>query len=285
MRSHIHALFARPRARFDVWPSSLLAVALGIGACAHHVSHEPAASPAAPLPAAPQVSAPTAVDYAAVVAAADRSPEDRALDEGRRPADLLAFLALKPGMRAAEIGAAGGYTAELIARTVAPSGTVYLQNSPFLLARFAEKPLSERMQKPAMANASRLDRAFDDPFPPEVHDLDVVTDILFYHDTVWMKVDRTQMNRAIFAALKPGGLYVVADHAALPGHGIQDVETLHRIEESVLRAEIESVGFKLVESADFLKNPADTHDWSTSPRVVGERRGTSDRFVLKFQKP
>jgi len=93
------------------------------------------------------------------------------------------------------------------------------------------------------------------------------------------------MNQAIFTALKPGGLYVVADHASLAGRGVQDVETLHRIEESVLRAEIESVGFRLVESADFLKNPADTHDWSTSPRVVGERRGTSDRFVLKFQKP
>ena len=93
------------------------------------------------------------------------------------------------------------------------------------------------------------------------------------------------MNQAIFTALKPGGLYVVADHASLAGRGVQDVETRHRIEESVLRAEIESVGFRLVESADFLKNPADTHDWSTSPRVVGERRGTSDRFVLKFQKP
>jgi len=268
-----------------VWPSSLLALALCLGACAQHVSHEPTANTAALAPSPQQASAPTAVDYAAVVAAADRSAEDRALDEGRRPAELLAFVALRPGMRVAEIGAAGGYTAELIARTVAPSGTVYLQNSPFLLARFAEKPLSERMQKLVMANASRLDRDFDDPFPADVRDLDVVTDILFYHDTVWMKVDRTQMNRAIFAALKPGGVYVVADHAALPGHGIDDVETLHRIEESVVRAEIESVGFRLVESADFLKNPADTHDWSTSPRVVGERRGTSDRFLLKFQKP
>jgi predicted methyltransferase len=272
------------RCQNHVWPLSLLALALCVGACAHHIN-EPAANTAAPSPSTPQGSAATAVDYAAVVAAADRSPEDRALDEGRRPAELLAFLALRPGMRVAEIGAAGGYTAELIARTVAPSGTVYVQNSPFLLARFAEKPLSERMQKPVMANASRLDRAFDDPFPAEVKDLDVVTDILFYHDTVWMKVDRTQMNRAIFAALKPGGVYVVADHAALPGRGIQDVETLHRIEESVVRGEIESVGFQFVESADFLKNAADTHDWSTSPRVAGERRGTSDRFLLKFRKP
>lgn len=265
------------RCNIRLWPLSLLA--LCVGGCAHPVRQEPAGL------SAQQVSAHTAGNYAAVVGAADRSPEDRALDQGRRPADLLAFLALEPGMRVADIGAAGGYTAELIARSVSPSGTVYIQNSPFLLARFAEKPLSERMRKPAMANATRLDRAFDDPFPADVRDLDVVTDILFYHDTVWMKVDRAQMNRAIFAALKPGGLYVVADHAALPGHGIEDVETLHRIEEAVVRAEIESVGFRFVESADFLQNPTDTHDWSTSPRVAGERRGTSDRFLLKFQKP
>jgi predicted methyltransferase len=262
---------------------SLLALA-PCAACAHHARHEPATNIAAPL-ASEQVPATPAVDYAAIVNAADRSADDRALDEGRRPVELLTFLALAPGMRVAEIGAAGGYTGELFARTVAPSGTVYLQNSPFLLARFAEKPLGERMQKPALANASRLDRDFDDPFPADVHDLDAVTDILFYHDTVWMKVDRSKMNRAIFAALKPGGLYVIADHAALPGRGLEDVETLHRIEESVVRAEIESAGFEFVESADFLENPTDTHDWSTSPRVVGERRGTSDRFLLKFRKP
>ncbi len=273
------------RSNFHVWSLPLVAFAVCLGGCARHVNRGAATNSPALTPSKQAEFAPTAADYASLVAAADRSADDRALDAGRHPAELLAFLALRPGMHVAEIGAAGGYTAELIARAVAPSGVVYLQNSPFLLARFAEKPLSERMQRPAMANAARLDRAFDDPFPPDVRDLDVVTDILFYHDTVWMKVDRTQMNRAIFAALKPGGLYVVADHAALPGHGIEDVETLHRIEESVLRAEVESVGFRFVEAADFLKNPTDTHDWSTSPRVVGERRGTSDRFLLKFQRP
>jgi predicted methyltransferase len=270
--------------RFHVAFSSLSALALGLSACAGHAApgptaHEPAVSQAQQQPAS------TGVDYAAVVAAPDRSAEDRALDEGRKPAELLAFLGVQPGMRVAEIGAAGGYTAELLARTVAPGGTVYLQNSPLLLARFAEKPLSERMQKPVMANAVRLDREFDDPFPEDVRDLDVVTDILFYHDTVWMKTDRAKMNRAIFDALKPGGIYVVADHAALPSHGVDDAETLHRIEEVVVRREIESAGFRFIGAADFLKNAADTHDWSTSPRVAGERRGTSDRFVLKFQKP
>jgi hypothetical protein len=113
---------ARPTARFDVWPLSLLTLALPVGACAHRARHENGASTAAVAPPTQQASAPTVVDYAAVVAAPDCSAQDRALDAGRRPADLLAFLALEPGMRVAEIGAAGGYTAELIARTISPSG-------------------------------------------------------------------------------------------------------------------------------------------------------------------
>ena len=123
---------------------------------------------------------------------------------------------------------------------------------------------------------------------PTVHALiddDAVIDVLFYHDTVWIGTDREKMNRAIFNALRPGGIYGIVDHSAAPGSGLSVVQTLHRIEESTLRAEVEHAGFKLVEEASFLKNPNDARDWSDSPRVAGERRGTSDRFVLKFKKP
>jgi predicted methyltransferase len=78
---------------------------------------------------------------------------------------------------------------------------------------------------------------------------------------------------------------LIVDHSARPGSGLKDVETLHRIEEAVLKDEISKAGFKLARSAEFLRNPSDTRDWSASPRVVGERRGTSDRFVLAFVKP
>ena len=100
-----------------------------------------------------------------------------------------------------------------------------------------------------------------------------------------MKVDRAEMNRAIFAALKPGGIYAVVDHSARKGAGLNEVKTLHRIEESVLREEIEAVGFVLDAEADFLRNPDDTRDWSASPSAAGEQRGKSDRFVLRFVKP
>ena len=131
----------------------------------------------------------------------------------------------------------------------------------------------------------RLDRPFDDPFPPDVRDLDAVLIVLFYHATVWMTVDRERMNRAVFRALAAGDVYGIVDHSARPATGLADVQTLHRIEESVLRREVEAAGFRLAAEGDFLRSPEDDRDWSASPRVAGERRGTSDRFVLAFVKP
>lgn len=252
---------------------------------------EPTVSTATPAPSAPVTpasaapAAPATSSYDAIVNAPDRDPEDRKLDGSRHPAELLAFFDIRPGMHVAELGSGGGYTAELLARAVAPNGVVYGVNTPFFLQRFAEKPWSARLAKPVMKSVVRLDREFDDPFPPDVHDLDAVVIILIYHDTVWQKADRDKMNHAVFTALRPGGVYGIVDHSARAGSGIADVQTLHRIEESVVRGEVTRAGFRLAAEANFLKNPADTRDWNDSPREAGDRRGTSDRFVLKFVKP
>lgn len=221
----------------------------------------------------------------AALDAPDRSAEDRALDGGRKPELTLAFFGIAPGMRVAEIGAGGGYTSELLARVVGPTGKVYGQNSPAILERFANAPWSARLAKPALANVVRADREFDDPLPPEAANLDAVLNILFYHDTVWLGVDRAKMNRAVFAALKSGGVYGIVDHSGAVGSGLDGVKTVHRIEEKVVRDEIEAAGFQFVSEASFLRNPSDTRDWNDSPKAAGERRGTSDRFVLKFKKP
>jgi predicted methyltransferase len=220
-----------------------------------------------------------------VVAAADRSPDDRALDAGRHPAELLTFFAVRPGMRVAELGAGSGYTAELLARAVGKTGRVYAQDPKVFLERFAEGPWSERLKKPVMSNVVRVDREFDDPLPPEAKNLDLVMMVLIYHDTVWMQIDRSKMLKAIFAALKPGGVFGVVDHSARAGSGLGDVQTFHRIEEKTLRDEVEHAGFRFVAEADFLRNPQDTRDWNDSPKQAGDRRGTSDRFVLKFVRP
>lgn len=239
----------------------------------------PTASPETPAPAAVSDS------IRAVVAAADRSEDDRKLDEGRHPGEMLTFYGIAPGMKVAEIGAGGGYTAELLARAVGPTGVVYGQNTKFLLDRFAEKPWSARLAKPVMKNVVRVDREFDDPLPPEAKNLDAVIMVLFYHDTVWLKADRGKMNAAIFGALKSGGVYAIIDHSGRAGTGTSETETLHRIEEKAVRDEVEKAGFKLAAEASFLRNPADARDWNASPTKAAERRGTSDRFVLKFVKP
>ncbi|MBL8741395.1 MAG: class I SAM-dependent methyltransferase [Myxococcales bacterium] len=221
----------------------------------------------------------------AIVDAKDRDKEDRALDDGRHPDKLLAFFDVKPGQRVAELMAGGGYSAELFARAVGPKGKVFGQNSKWVLERFAEKPWAARLAKPVNKGIVRVDRELEAPLPPEAKDLDAVFLILFYHDTVWLKTDRAKMNKAIFDALKPGGVYAVIDHTGREGTGTTECETLHRIEEKVVREEITQAGFVLAEEASFLRNKSDTKDWNASPRSAAEKRGTSDRLVFKFVKP
>lgn len=120
---------------------------------------------------------------------------------------------------------------------------------------------------------------------PRVDNLDLVINVLFYHDSVWLKTDRAAMNRAVFAALAPGGVNGIVDHSAQAGAGVTQAETLHRIEQSVVQSEIEAAGFVPMKSGDFLSVPGDMRDWNASPRAAGDKRGQSDRFVLAFVKP
>ena len=220
-----------------------------------------------------------------IVAAPDRTERDRAMDEHRKPVEMLTFFELAAGMRVAELGAGGGYTTELLARAVGPGGVVFAQDTPNWDGPGLRKVWEMRLARPALQNTKHVMRQWDDPLPPEARDLDAVILILFYHDTVWMQTDRARMNEAIFNALKPGGVFGIVDHSARAGSGLADVQTLHRIEEKVVRDEVQKAGFRLAAEATFLKNPNDPRDWNASPRVAAEKRGTSDRFVLKFVKP
>ncbi len=227
--------------------------------------------------AAAQDSAP---DYAAIIAAPDRTDADRQTDKRRDPMKLLVFTAARSGMKVLDMGAGGGYSTELMARVVAPNGVVYGQNHTDLGER-AKARFEARQKTPAGKNIVNLVRPFDDPLPADVGDLDLITFLFYYHDTTYMTVDRAEMNRKLYAALKPGGMLVIADHSARPGDGTSVGKTLHRIEESVLRREIEAAGFKLVAEGDFWRHPEDPRDFSIQPppnRPV-------DEFVLKFQKP
>ena len=187
-------------------------------------------------------------------------------------------------MRVAELGAGGGYTAELLARAVGPTGTVYAQNSKALLS-FVVVEWPRRLERPSMQRVVRVDREFDAPLPPEAAGLDLVVINAVYHDTLWLDVDRDRMNRAVLAALVPGGAYVVIDSSALAGAGREAAYELHRVDEQQVRREVEAAGFRLAGQGDFLRNPADARDWNAAPNEAGARRGTSDRFALRFVKP
>jgi predicted methyltransferase len=187
-------------------------------------------------------------------------------------------------MRVGELVAGAGYTAEVIARAIAPNGVLYAQNPTFVL-RDAGDAWAQRLRRPAMKTVVRVDRELDDPFPPQAVNLDLVLINLVYHDIVGLGIDRDSMNRGVFAALRSGGRYVVIDHSARHGVGFADVKTLHRIDEAAVRAEVARAGFRLAAADSFLRNPADMRDWSAAPQEAGAKRGTSDRFVLMFVKP
>ena len=218
-----------------------------------------------------------AQDYAAIVAAPDRSDADRNTDNKRNPEKMMAFTGVKTGMKVMDIVSSGGYSAELLARSVGPNGTVYAVNSQETADRAKER-FEPRLSK--VKSLVPVVRDYADPVPPEASNLDIVTIYFSYHDLVHMEVDRAAMNKKVCAALKPGGYFVVADHSAKAGDGISVTKTLHRIEESALRKEVEAAGFKLVAEGDFLRNPADARDSN-----VNRSTTPNDEFVLKFQKP
>jgi predicted methyltransferase len=226
-------------------------------------------------PAAAQDGAP---DYAALMAAPDRSDADRQADKRRDPLPFLAFAGLRPGMKVLDMGAGAGYSTELDARVVGPRGTVYGQNPPDFSER-GRGAFAARLATPAMQNSKAVFQPFDDPVPADVHDLDVITFLFFYHDTTYMNVDRAEMDRKMLAALKPGGVLVIADHGAKAGADISVGKSLHRIDEAVVRRELEAAGFKLVATGDFWRRPEDPQDFSSLKPT-----GPVDAFVLKFQK-
>jgi predicted methyltransferase len=233
--------------------------------------------------AAPPPSAADAIRDA--IAAPDRDDADRALDAQRHPAELLTFFGIAPGQKVADLMAGGGYMTELLARVVGEKGEVWGENPRVILDKFASKPWTERLSKPAMLRVRNVAQELDAPLPPDARDLDAVVMVLSYHDVVWLKADRAKMNKAVFDALKSGGVYGIVDHSGRAGSGASEAQTLHRIDQKLVVDEVTKAGFKLAGEADFLRNPKDSRDWNDSPMAAGSKRGTSDRFVLKFVKP
>jgi predicted methyltransferase len=237
-----------------------------------------------PPPSGPASTMVFGDELAAIIASPDRSAEDRANDARRKPQQLISFIGVNTGMTVLDLSAGEGYTTELLARAVGPGGRVYAQSAP----RQDEPPasftkLKERAQKKMKAGKIiPLLRKFEDPVPSDVaaKGVELATLMFNYHDLGHLGVDRAKMNKAIFAALKPGSMYVIADHAGRDGTGISESATLHRVEEAFVIKEVKAAGFRFVESGTFLRNPADPRDKKTP-----EDGQPKDEFVLKFVKP
>jgi predicted methyltransferase len=232
----------------------------------------------APIPAAAIPK-----DVSAAINASDRPADDKKLDAGRKPDQIMAYYGIKPGMKVADVFAGGGYMTEIESRIIGPTGTVYSQNIPFPDAfKKIGDSWEARLKEPALKNVVAIRKPFDAPdlLPVPPGSLDAVIIHLNYHDIVGFKMHPENVNAAVFKALKPGGIYGIVDHSAKAGTGDADATTLHRIDENFEIAQIEKAGFKLAGASSALRHPEDDRTWK-----VFEHRGETDRFMLKFVKP
>lgn len=145
--------------------------------------------------------------------------------------------------------------------------------------------MAPQLARPAVKNTTHEMRAWDDPLPAGLRNLDAVYSVVIYHDVINEKSDPAKLNRAVFAALKSGGVYCVIDNSAKAGTGAAEVGRLHRIDEALLREQVLAAGFKLAGEADFLRNPADRRDWNADSGANLPQSHRQDRFALKFVKP
>lgn len=213
-------------------------------------------------------------------ALSERSEKDRAKDARRHPLTILAFAGIEPGMTVADLMAGGGWYTEVLARAVGSEGKVYAHNSPLTQDRYGKR-FRRRLDASGLSNIDPIVSELAElPFEPD--SLDAVFLVLFYHDTYWMGLDRAAVNRAVYSALKPGGVFLVVDHAAVEGEGARVTKTLHRVEEALAREEILAAGFELAATTDALRNPKDDRRKSVFKRKI---QGRTDRFALKFVKP
>ncbi|MDR2837923.1 MAG: hypothetical protein LBV49_05035 [Azonexus sp.] len=215
----------------------------------------------------------------AAVADANRPQADKDRDAGRKPAESVAFAGIKPGDKVADLLAGGGYFTRIFSKAVGDGGVVYATGFPPRPGMTGSSALETLAAEPAYKNVKVIRSAPAELQLPEP--VDVAWTSLNYHD-VHNANGQDAFNKAVLNTLKPGGTYIVIDHAAAPGSGANDSKTLHRIDAELVKKEIEAAGFKFVGEGDFLKNPGDPHTASSSDAGI---RGHTDQFVFKFVKP
>lgn len=228
--------------------------------------------------------------YVAAIADSHRPAKDKARDADRKPAEVLSFIGVKPGDKVADIMPGEGYFTRMFSTAVGSKGRVYAvepteMSKVHLSGLAALKTITD---DPVYANVTVInvpagDIAAGSGAPPEPFDV-VWTSQNYHdlHDKFMGPVDVAGFNKAVFAALKPGGVYVVLDHAALSGTGLSTTDTLHRIDPATVRAEVTAAGFAFEGESPALRNAADPKTANVFDKRV---RGHTDQFLFKFRKP
>ena len=223
---------------------------------------------------------------AAAVADASRPAADTERDADRKPALTLAFAGVKPGDKVADYAAGAGYFTRLFADVVGPQGHVYatVPNSLFVYPNIVKgiadiQTYAVAHQNVTVTFASALDAA---RFPERLDLFWISQNYHDLHDSFMGPVDTVAFNKAVYAALKPGGVYIVLDHVAAKNSPADVTDTLHRIEPSTVRREVEAAGFKFEGESKVLANPADPHTATVFDKTI---RGHTDQFLFKFRKP
>jgi len=261
---------------------AVLLLTVGIAACGQDARDQSAGS-------AEEAADGTAVvvDYAAAIANPGRPEADRARDADRKPAEVLEFFGIEPGMVVLDMFSGGGYYTEILAYVVGDDGRVYAHSNEAYL-EFVGDEFEQRYANDRLSNVEVL-MAENNELSLEPGSLDAVMLVLSFHDLYfaapddgWPAFDIPALLQELYSGLKPGGIVGIVDHYAEAGAPSETGGTVHRIDPAIVIDAMEAAGFVLDGQSDVLRNPAD--DYS---KIVfdPELRGKTDRFVLRFRKP
>lgn len=266
----------------SAWFSLLIVIAMLAGC------ERPPSASNAPTKTTTAAVAPDAPAIAAAIASTERMSGDAEEDVWRNPQLILEFLEIRSGMRVLDYFAGPGYFSELLARAVGPSGSVIVYNNPGY-AQFSGEKLVNRFANNRLPNARVLTTPTNE-LKLDANSLDAVLFVMSYHDLYWQPKDAPapfgnpgQVTADLFAAVKPGGVVVVVDHAANPGGDTAEVvDTLHRIDPEVVKADFTKAGFVFDAESNALRHPADDRSKLVFDEAV---RHKTDRLIHRFRKP
>jgi predicted methyltransferase len=218
-------------------------------------------------------------DYVAKAVADPGRAQDAKDDARRKGGEIVAFSAAKPGDKVLELIPGGGYFTRVFSKVVGPQGRVYA----VWPTEYDEKPDKVQAIAKGYGNVDVLMQPAAKLTAPQP--VDVVFTSQNYHDypdKFMGPTDLAVLNAAVFAALKPGGVYIIVDHSAEPGSGLRDTDTLHRIDEAIVKQQVVAAGFEYVGESDVLRNKSDDRKANVFNPAI---RGRTDQFVYKFRKP